>query len=94
MKIKYVPVYDTHNTVIEYVDENTIKIDNELYEFDTESVVWDNIATETDGKIVAARRDSTGELYVDVVRKYFYENAGTVIPQPEWDTGDYHAFGR
>jgi len=90
MKIKYIPVYSNCNTVIEYIDENTLKIDNELYEFDTESVIWDDIFTQTNGKITSARRDETGELYIEVVRTYYYENAGAVIPQPEWDTGDYH----
>ena len=90
MKIKYIPVYDTYNTVIEYIDESTIKIDDELYEFDTESVEWPDIFTQTNGKITSARRDETGELYIEVVRTYYYENAGAVIPQPEWDTGDYH----
>ena len=94
MKIKYIPVYDTYNTVIEYIDENTIKIDDELYEFDTESVEWPDIYTQTNGKIVSARRDDTGELYLDVIRKYYYENAGAVIPQPEWDTGEYHDINR
>ena len=90
MKIKYIPVYDTYNTVIEYIDESTIKIDDELYEFDTESVEWPDIYTQTNGKITSARRDETGELYIEVVRTYYYENAGAVIPQPEWDTGEYH----
>ena len=90
MKIKYIPVYSNCNTVIEYIDENTLKIDNELYEFDTESIVWPDIYTQTNGKITSARRDETGELYLDVIRKYYFENAGAVIPPPEWDTGDYH----
>jgi len=94
MKIKYIPVYSNCNTVIEYIDENTLKIDNELYEFDTESVEWPDIYIQTNGKITSARRDDTGELYLDVVRKYHYENAGAVIPQPEWDTGEYHDFNR
>lgn len=94
MKIKYIPVYSNYNTVIEYIDENTIKIDDELYEFDTESVEWPDIYTQTNGKITSARRDETGELYLDVIRKYYYEDAGAVIPQPIWDTGDYHEINR
>ena len=94
MKLKYIPVYTNHNTVIEYIDENTLKIDGELYEFDTESVEWPDIYTQTNGKITSARRDDTGELYLDVVRKYHYEDAGSVIPQPEWDTGEYHEINR
>ena len=104
MKLKFYPVYynpyadPEHkinpNTTFEYVDENTLKIDGELYEFDTESIVWPDIYTQTNGKITSARRDDTGELYLDVVRKYHYEDAGSVIPQPEWDTGEYHDINR
>ena len=93
MKIKYIPVYSNYNTVIEYIDENTLKIDGELYEFD-DSIVWPDIYTQTNGKITSAKRDEIGELYLDVVRKYHYEDAGSVISQPEWDTGDYHDFNR
>ena len=59
-----------------------------------ESVEWPDIYTQTNGKITSARRDDTGELYLDVIRKYYYENAGAVIPQQEWDTGEYHDINR
>jgi hypothetical protein len=84
MKIKYSPVHtDNQNTVIEYVDENTIKIDGEVYEFDPESVVWEDITTQTEYLILEAKRID-GELWL-TVRRYY-----TDIRHPDWDTGDYH----
>jgi len=84
MKIKYSPVHtDNKNTIIEYVDENTIMIDGEKYEFDPESVDWDNIATQTDYLIMDAKRID-GELWL-TIRRYY-----TDIRRPDWDTGGYH----
>ncbi len=84
MKLKYSPVHtDNQNTVIEYVDENTIKIDGEVYEFDKESVVWDDIDVQTGYLILEAKRID-GELWL-TVRRYY-----TDIRRPDWDTGDYH----
>ena len=84
MKIKYSPVHtDNQNTVIEYVDENTIKIDGEVYEFDSESVVWEDIAEQTAYRILEAKRID-GELWL-TIRRYY-----TDIHRPDWDTGDYH----
>jgi len=85
MKIKYSPVHtDNQNMDIEYVDENTIMIDGEPYEFDPESVVWEDIAEQTKGVILEAKRDEKGELWL-VVRRFY-----TQLAWPEWDTGDYH----
>ena len=84
MKIKYSPVHtDNQNTVIEYVDENTIMIDGEIYELDKESVIWEDITTQTDYRILEAKRID-GELWL-TVRRYY-----TDIRRPDWDTGDYH----
>ena len=83
MKIKYSPVHTDKDTIIEYVDENTIMIDGEIYEFDKESIVWDDIATQTGYLILEAKRID-GELWL-TVRRYY-----TDIRRPEWDTGDYH----
>ena len=104
MKLKFYPVYynpyadPEHkinpNTTFEYVDENTLKIDGEEYHFPQEYVDFPDIGQQTNGKITSAKRDDTGELYIEVVRTYYYENAGAVIPQPEWDTGDYHDINR
>ena len=91
MKIKYSPIkfneYAKRNaepeTRIKILDENTIEIDSKEYEFDTESVVWDDIVTQTDGVILDARRDNSGELYITVRRFYTKDCAS-------WDTGNYH----
>ena len=84
MKIKYSPVHtDNQNTAIEYIDENTIMIDGEMYEFDSESVVWEDIAEQTAYRILEAKRID-GELWL-TIRRYY-----TDIRRPDWDTGDYH----
>jgi hypothetical protein len=58
-------------------------IDGETYEFDSESVVWEDIATQTNGVILDAKRVD-GELWL-TVRRYY-----TTLQRPDWDTGDYH----
>ena len=89
MKIKYSPVHtDNQNTTIEYVDENTIMIDGETYEFDPESVEWPGVAEQTEFRILEAKRDETGELWL-VVRRFYSQ-----LAWPEWDTGDYHVVER
>ncbi|HGE70855.1 TPA: hypothetical protein ENX78_08480 [Candidatus Poribacteria bacterium] len=89
MKIKYSPVHtDNQETVIEYVDENTIMIDYDVYEFDPESVEWPDIAEQTVFRILGAHRDEKGELWL-VVRRFY-----TQLARPDWDTGDYHEVSR
>jgi len=83
MKIKYSPVHTDKDTVIEYIDENTIKIDGKVYKFDTDSVVWEDIAEQTDHRILEAKRID-GEPWL-TVRRYY-----TTLQRPDWDTGDYH----
>jgi len=84
MKIKYSPVHtDNQETVIEYIDENTIKIDGKPYEFDLYTVIWDDVSAQTDYLILEAKRVN-GELWL-TIRRYY-----TDIQRPEWDTGDYH----
>lgn len=92
MKIKYGPVsWNPYaklpyapDTAIVFVNENTVSVDGESYEFDADSVVFPDIWKQTDGVIQEAHRDSAGELWLTVRR--FYTD-GT---RPEWDTGDYH----
>lgn len=81
MKIKYSPVHANKDTIIAAVNENTLHIDGVEYEFDTESVTWPDIATQTEGVILEAYRES-GELYVTVRRFYSGSCSG-------WDTGAY-----
>ena len=83
MKIKYSPIKsDNVDTVIEPIDENTVKINGEQYEFDTDSVVWPDIQEQTKGAINSAYR-ANGELYLEIRRYYTYSCS-------LWDTGDYH----
>lgn len=82
MQIKYSPCKSERNTSITFIDNNTIKIDDVVYEFDKDSIVWDTIAEQTNNAILEAYRDESGELYVTVLR--FYSNTCF-----DWDTGDY-----
>lgn len=99
MKIKYSPMkwnpyaknrfaeYIKENTEIEIVNENTIRIDGIEYSFDNASITWPDVYEQTNGSILEAHRDETGELYLTVRRSYT-DNCS------EWDTGDYHDFNR
>ncbi len=83
MKIKYSPIKsDNVDTVIEPIDENTVKIDDEQYEFDFDSVLWPDIQEQTKGAINSAYRVDN-ELYLEIRRYYTYSCS-------LWDTGDYH----
>jgi hypothetical protein len=84
MKLKYSPVHiNTQETYIEYIDANTISIDGKTYEFDLDTVIWDDVSTQTNGVILEAKRVD-GELWL-IVRRYY-----TDLKWPDWDTGDYH----
>jgi hypothetical protein len=84
MKIKYSPVCtNTNDTVIEYIDENTVLVDGITYEFDLDTVIWDDVLAQTDGVILDVKRVD-GELCL-TIRRYY-----TDIISPDWDTGDYH----
>ena len=82
MHIKYSPCKHDRDTLIEFVDENTIRIDGELYEFDANDVAWPTIIQDTEGLILEAHREA-GELFATVRR--FYSASCS-----EWDTGAYH----
>lgn len=90
MKIKYSPVKWNEYAKIEAspdteiipVDEDSVRIDSELYEFDPLSVEWTKIREQTRNFITEAHREN-GELYLTIRRFY------TRTCQP-WDTGDYH----
>ena len=83
MKIKYSPIKsDNVDTVIEPIDENTVKIDDEQCEFDFDSVLWPDIQEQTKGAINSAYRVDN-ELYLEIRRYYTYSCS-------LWDTGDYH----
>lgn len=90
MKLKYSPVkWNPYakiealpDTEITPVDENSILIDGELFEFDELSVEFPDIRTQTRNYITEAKRESE-ELFITVRRFY------TRTCQP-WDTGGYH----
>lgn len=90
MKIKYNPCQWNEYANIEVlpdtkiipIDENSIRIDGELYEFDELSVDFPDVRTQTEEKIIEAHREDA-ELYLTVMRFY------TRTCQP-WDTGGYH----
>jgi len=89
MRIKYSPVHtENQNTIIEYINENAIQIDDDIYEFDPESVEWPDIAEQTEFRILEAKRDEKGELWL-VVRRFY-----TQLGWPDWDTGEYHEINR
>jgi hypothetical protein len=91
MKVRYIPICYNPNspacigfpqeTVIQYINENTLSVDGEEYDFDTSSIQFPNISTDTEGIILEAHRD--GELYLSI-RRFYIENC------TDWDTGDYH----
>ena len=88
MRIKYSPVKsDTEDTNIQFIDEKTILIDGEEYQFDSDSVIWPTIYNDTNGKILDAFVDDNGELCITVRRFY-------TCSCQDWDTGDYHDFNR
>jgi len=88
MRIKYSPCHSDKDTRIVYINENTIQIDDEIYEFDPDSVEWPDITEQTEFRILEAKRDEKGELWL-VVRRYYSQ-----LTWPEWDIGDYHEVSR
>ena len=90
MKIKYSPcMFNEHanlgvnaNTQITYVNENTINIDGEDYEFDTESALFPTVHTITDGVILDAMR--INDVLHLVVRRFYTDDCSS------WDTGEFH----
>ena len=84
MRIKYSPQKADHDTVIKYIDENTISIDGIEDGFDNESLNYPGIATETDCRILEAHREN-GELYLTVLRQYSQS-------WQEWYSENYQEF--
>lgn len=71
------------DTEIEALSANSLTTDGELFEFDESSVAWPDVSEQTGGRIIEARRDDDGELWLTVRRFYTGSCAS-------WDTGDYH----
>ena len=82
MRIKYSPQKAGHDTVIKYVDNDTISIDGVEHGFDAESVQYPDIAQETNCAILEAHREGE-ELYLTVLRQY-------MVSCSNFDDGKYH----
>ena len=82
MFIKFSPCKSNIDTILRVKDENTIIINGEEYEFDTTSVIWPDIRSQTSGAILEAKREPDGLMYITMIRKYLSSCV-------EWDTGTY-----
>ncbi|MBA4274032.1 MAG: hypothetical protein C0436_00100 [Alphaproteobacteria bacterium] len=94
MKIKYSPIKWNEyaapqfpegtkpDTKIEILSANSLSIDGVEFEFDLQSVSWDSLSEQTQGRIIEAKRDDYGELWL-VVRRFYTGSCS-------WDTGEYY----
>jgi hypothetical protein len=77
MFIKYSPIKCNtkirKDTVTKKIDENTIEIDGEKYEFDPINCSFPDIRNQTNGIIIEAYRDASDELYITILRFYTKE---------------------
>ena len=79
MQIKWSPQSSGKSNSITVVDNNTLEVDGEQYSFPTEIVQFDAA-----GPIIEAHRDSSGDLFVTVLRQYRGSS------RPVWDDMQYH----
>jgi len=96
MKLKYGPCrWNPHaahhfpantrpDTVIEVMDENTLRVDGKDYEFPANGVSCPDIREQTNGVIEEAHRDADGTLCV-TVRRFFSSPGGELA----WYSDDY-----
>lgn len=70
------------DTEIKVISAHSLTIDGELFEFDEVSVAWPGVSEQTEGRIIEARRDDDGELWLTVRRFYTGSCAA-------WDSGTY-----
>lgn len=103
MKIKYQPIawcaagkkslpdYTQPETEIKVIDENTISVDSQLYEFNPTDIVWNGVELRqaTNGLILEAYRE-LDVLYLTIRRFYIPVIENTVALTPDWATGDFH----
>lgn len=75
MKIKFSPNEYLENTTLTVVDENTLKIDEEIYSFPADIVVFDPV-----GPILSASRLADGTLSLVVLVHY------TQVTKGIWET--------
>ena len=85
MKIRYSPIRDNLSTLITIIDENSVIIDGEPYEFGVDDILWPTINEQTSSVILEAYRDEAGVLTLTILRHY------TTGESLDWDDGQYHA---
>jgi hypothetical protein len=84
MKIKYNPCYTAPETQVKFIDDWTIEIDGEQFDFSPELVEYPDVSEQTGGKIQHAEVKD-GELYLTV--RYQYQDKGT------WENPAYYPEG-
>jgi hypothetical protein len=84
MKIKYSPCLTTPETQVKFIDEWTIEIDDERFEFSPELVEYPDVSEQTAGKVQHAEVKD-GELYLTV--RFNYQDKAV------WENPDYYEGG-
>ena len=84
MKIKYSPCLATPETQIKFIDDWSIEIDGELFEFSPILVEYPDVSDQTGGKILHAEVKD-GELYLTV--RFQYQDKSI------WENPDYYKDG-
>jgi hypothetical protein len=84
MKIKYSPCYTAPETQVKFIDDWTVQIDGELYEFNKKYVTYPNISEDTKGAVQDAYVKED-ELYITV--KYNYTD------KTIWENPNYYKSG-
>jgi hypothetical protein len=84
MKIKYSPCYAAPETQVNFIDQWTIEIDGERFEFSPIMVEYPKVSEQTNGKIQHAEVKD-GELYLTVL--FNYQDKGT------WENPSYYPDG-
>ncbi len=84
MKIKYSPTLATPETQVEFIDDFTIEIDSETYEFNKKYITYPTISEDTKGVIQEAYVKDD-ELYITVLYKY--------MDKTIWENPNYYKGG-
>lgn len=84
MKIKYSPCLATPETQVKFIDDWTIEIDGELFEFSPVVIECPTVSEQTGGKILHAEVIDD-ELYLTV--RYQYQDKSI------WENPDYYEGG-
>jgi hypothetical protein len=84
MKIKYSPCYTTPETQVKYINDFTLEIDNELYEFSPEEIDYPDVNKQTNG-IIQHAEVKDNELFLTI--RFNYQNKAI------WENPDYYEDG-